>query len=129
MGLNHQIPKRKGQLWKTSENSGETSVLRLPRKKEMPKTLRLLEILRNPWKNQRFQQPGRQVPGREAMRPPAARPGITVPYHENHWKMNAFAHPGRWNTVHSAESLCETSEILRLLENLQNHRENMVPGP
>ena len=40
--------------------------------------------------NQRLRPPGRQVPGSEAMRPPAARPGITMPYHEIHWKTIGF---------------------------------------
>ena len=68
---------------------------RLPRKKQRPEILRLLEILQNPWEKQRFQQPGRQVPGSEAMRPPAARPGITMPYHENHWEIIGFCMSGQ----------------------------------
>ena len=81
------------------------------KKKDKPEILRLLETLRKPLEKQRFQQPGRQMPGKEAMRPPAARPGITTPYHENHWKIKVFACLGRWNTVHSAESLCAAWEI------------------
>ena len=50
----------------------------------------LLENLGKPWKKQRLRPPGRQVPGSEAMRPPAARPGITMPYLENHWKTIGF---------------------------------------
>ena len=76
------------------------------KKKTEPEILRSLEILQKPWENKRFQQPGRRVPGREAMRPPAARPEITVPYHEIIRKSLVFACPGRCNTVQSAESLC-----------------------
>ena len=83
-----------------------------PRKKTSQEILRLLEILQNHWKKQRFQQPGRQVPGSEAMRTPAARPGITMPYLENQWKIIVFACPDRCNTVQSAESLCAAWEIL-----------------
>ena len=91
------------------------------KKKTEPEILRLLEILQKPCKNERFQQPGRRVPGREAMRPPAARPEITMAYLGNHWKMNVFSCPGSCNTVRSAESLCAAWEILWLLENLGNH--------
>ena len=55
-------------------------------------------VIGNPQKtlgNEHFQQPGRQVPVREAMRPPAARPGITMPYHENHWKIIGFCMSGQ----------------------------------
>ena len=79
-----------------------------------------MEILRKAWKNERFQQPGRRVPGREAMRPPAARPGITMPYYKTIGKINVFACPGSWNMMHSAESLCAAWKNLRLLENLEN---------
>ena len=66
------------------------------------------------------------MPGREAMRPPAARPEITMAYLGNRWKMNVFACAGGCNTVRSAESLCAAWGILRLLENLGNHWENML---
>ena len=52
-----------------------------------------LTVIGNPLKtleNQRLRPPGRQVPGSEAMRPPAARPGITMPYNGNHWEIIGF---------------------------------------
>ena len=79
-----------------------------------------------PLENERFQQPGRRVPGREAMRPPAARPEITMHTLEIIGKMNVFSCPGSCNTVRSAESLCAAWEILWLLENLENRWKNML---
>ena len=62
----------------------------MARKNTEPEILRLLETLPKPWKTQRLRPRGRQVPGSEAMRPPAARQGITMPYHGNHWKTIGF---------------------------------------
>ena len=65
------------------------------KKKTEPEILWLLENPSKAWENERFQQPGRRVPGREAMRPPAARPDITMPYHENHWESKCFCMSGQ----------------------------------
>ena len=111
---------KKKQPWKTLQNSGNARFFRMARKKTRPEILRLLETLRKPWENQRLRPSGRQAPGSGAMRPPAARPEITMAYLGNHWKMNVFSCPGSCNTVRSAESLCAAWEILWLLENLGN---------
>ena len=53
-----------------------------------------MENLRKPWKHG-FEQRGRQVPGKETMRPPAARPGITMTYYENHLSNKGFCTSGQ----------------------------------
>ena len=65
------------------------------REKNKARNLMVIGNYSKTLENEHFQQPGRQVPGSEVMRPPAARPGITMPYYGNHWKINGFCMSGQ----------------------------------
>ena len=91
-------------------------------------SIRNLTVIGNPQKtlgNKRFQQPGRRVPGREAMRPPAARPGITMPYHGNQCKIIGFCMSGqmqygavRWVPLRSMGNLTVIGKPLKTIGNM-----------
>ena len=88
------------------------------------------KTLQKPWKNKRLRLSGRQAPGSGAMRPPAARPGITMPYHGNHWETISFSMFGQI----AYDAFCCVP--LRRMENLmvigkpwRTQWGNMVSGP
>ena len=111
----HANAKKKtapGNLAKTLENHAFPHA----KKKTKPENLTVIGNPQKTLEKSTFAATWKASARKRSDAPPAARPGITMPYYKIIAKIKVFACPGSWNMMHSAESLCAAWEILRLLE-------------